>query len=263
MMVVMALLSVIVIGLMAMFGQVQKAFRGSMTQTDVLESGRAAADMLSRDLVGVIPSYQSQVTNFYAQIPPIPNPAITQSLPGAGGVSRINVLEKFFVLTRENQTWIGYGYLVDDNGSGIGTLYRYLATTNVSQSPLRLLPNFPVSPSASTNWHRVMDGVVQFRIRAFATNGVFLTSLVTNNMNNMTIVRSTIAPGEIDLYVFRSNAVPAYVEFELGILEPRAYERFKALPSSAQKSYLQNQVGRVHMFRQRVPVRAVDATAYQ
>jgi hypothetical protein len=53
------------------------------------------------------------------------------------------------------------------------------------------------------------------------------------------------------------------VEFEFGILEPRAYERFKALPSSAQKSYLQNQVGRVHMFRQRVPVRAVDATAYQ
>jgi hypothetical protein len=260
MMVVMALLSVIVIGLMAMFGQVQKAFRGSMTQTDVLESGRAAADMLSRDLAGVIPSYQSQVTNFYAQIPPIPNPAITQSLPGAGGGYRANVLEKLFFLTRENQTWIGYGYLVDDNGSGIGTLYRCLATTNVSQSPLRLLPNFPVSPSASTNWHRVMDGVVQFRIRAFNTNGVFLTSLVTNNM---TIFSSTIAPGEVGLYVFKSNAVPAYVEFELGILEKRAYERFKALPSSAQKSYLQNQVGRVHMFRQRVPVRAVDATAYQ
>jgi hypothetical protein len=105
-----------------------------------------------------------------------------------------------------------------------------------------------------------MDGVVQFRIRAFNTNGVFLTSLVTNNM---TIFSSTIAPGEVGLYVFKSNAVPAYVEFEFGILEPRAYERFKALPSSAQKSYLQNQVGRVHMFRQRVPVRAVDATAYQ
>jgi hypothetical protein len=262
MMVVMALLSVIVIGLMAMFGQVQKAFRGSMTQTDVLESGRAAADMLSRDLAGVIPSYQSQVANFYAET----NGLSSQLLPGAGGGYRANVLEKLFFLTRENQTWIGYGYLVEDvNGSGIGTLYRYLATTNVSQSPLRLLPNFPVSPSASTNWHRVMDGVVQFRIRAFNTNGVFLTSLVTNNMNNLTIVRSTIAPGEIDLYVFRSNAVPAYVEFEFGILEPRAYERYRAMTNvqSAAASFLQNQVGRVHMFRQRVPVRAVDVTAYQ
>ena len=73
-----------------------------------------------------------------------------------------------------------------------------------------------------------------------------------------------VAPGEISLYVFRSNAVPVSVELELGVLEQRTLERFKAIPTAAaQSQFLQNQAARVQLFRQRVSLRNVDSTAYQ
>ena len=265
-MIVMALLSVIVIGLMAMFGQVQKAFLGSVTQTDVLESGRATTEMLSRELTGVIPSQQSQVINFYSQI--LYPPATPQTLPGSQANSRTNVIESLYFLTQENQTWTGYAYLVDDNGAGVGTLYRSMMSTNISGSPQNLFPIFPVTPSANTNWHRVIDGVVQFRFRAFDADGRWIT---TNLLNNTGLLKSdnifsVVTPGEVDRYVFKSNAVPAYIEFEIGILEKRTYERFKALPSApatVRQNYLKSQAGKTHLFRQRVPVRMVDVNAYQ
>ena len=60
------------------------------------------------------------------------------------------------------------------------------------------------------------------------------------------------------------NAVPAVVEFEIGILEQQTYQHYKSIPTAAaQANYLEGQAGRVHLFRQRVAVRNVDATAYQ
>jgi hypothetical protein len=54
------------------------------------------------------------------------------------------------------------------------------------------------------------------------------------------------------------------VDFELGILEQSAYDRYKSLPVyNAQTNYLAHQAGHVHLFRQRVSVRNVDPAAYQ
>src|SRR5262245_59622209 len=101
--VVMALLTVIVIGLMAMFGQTQRAFRTGMTQVDVLAAGRSTADMLARQLEQIRPAYVNGV-NFYAEIPPNPYRPLLQTLPGAnnpppGQKLRTNVLEDLFFLT--------------------------------------------------------------------------------------------------------------------------------------------------------------------
>jgi hypothetical protein len=66
------------------------------------------------------------------------------------------------------------------------------------------------------------------------------------------------------LYEFWSNAVPAFVELEIGILEDRAWERFKSLSDAAsQYRYISNQAGRVHLFRQRISIRNVDPLAYR
>ncbi len=72
-MVVMALLSLIVFALMAVFNSTQAAFRASVTQTDVLESGRAAMEMITTDLRAMSPSLESSnrntqfsTVNFYA-----------------------------------------------------------------------------------------------------------------------------------------------------------------------------------------------------
>src|SRR5208282_4111864 len=50
------LLSLIVLALMAVFNSTQTAFRASVTQTDVLEGGRAAMDMMTSDLRQMAPS---------------------------------------------------------------------------------------------------------------------------------------------------------------------------------------------------------------
>jgi hypothetical protein len=81
--------------------------------------------------------------------------------------------------------------------------------------------------------------------------------------NNAQTLLSARVPGEVK-YIFTSNAVPAYVEFELGILEKQAYERYRAMPDyDSRTNFLARQIGSVHLFRQRVPIRSVDYSAYQ
>ena len=274
MLVVMLLLSIIVFGLMAMFGETQKAFRQSLTQTDVLEGGRALADMLSRELSTVTPSYGSQVTNFYAQIPGIG--PVWQGLPGGNSVSRTNTLENLFFLGRENQKWVAYGYCFTNVVDGAATLFRFYEETNVNANPAPMWADFIQQANmnfVTTNIHRVMDGVVQMRIRVYDTNGMLLARNLTNTPDsNLGFIKSDIqtsglygrVPGEVGLYIFKSNAVPAYVEFELGILEKRVYEEYKALPDHVSRTnFLANQAGFVHLFRQRIPIRAMDFSAYQ
>lgn len=56
--------------------------------------------------------------------------------------------------------------------------------------------------------------------------------------------------------LFLNNALPSYVEIELGLLEPQALEKLRALEEpSAQRQYLLRNSGRVHLFRKRVPIR--------
>jgi hypothetical protein len=62
-----------------------------------------------------------------------------------------------------------------------------------------------------------------------------------------------------------SNALPASVEIEMGVLEDRALQRAESLGGSftAQSNYLAQQAGKVHVFRQRVSIPNVDPAAYQ
>lgn len=56
--------------------------------------------------------------------------------------------------------------------------------------------------------------------------------------------------------LFLSNAIPSYVEIELGLLEPQAWDRLKAIGSDdVRRQYLMKNSGRVHLFRKRIPIR--------
>lgn len=259
--IVVALLSVIVLGLMAMFGQTQRAFRIGMAQTDVLEGGRAATDLLARELQQVRPSYVKQTANFYAWLPPFP--PLLQDLPGSME-KRTNLLEDLFFLTCENQRWTAIGYRVGTPDGGVGTLYRYMAPGLLPADLPAQLARFNNTPL--TNLSRVAEGVVHFRVRAYDTNGNWITADLTNNFNNAKsdIRWSSIARGEVGQYLFRSNAVPAAVEIELGFLEARTLERANSIAdTTTRRTYLERQAGRVHLFRQRIPIETVDVKAYQ
>jgi len=298
-----------------MFSQTQRAFRLSMTQADILEAGRAVTEMIPRELEQTVPSSRNAVNFAVAMIPnSAPLAPLTQSLPGTT-LKRTNLLQDCFLLLRQNQSWIGIGYCVRTNDPdgrlwlpevlpgqlGAGSLYRFAAnlpvlynnTNNVSdlgnglaQDPSALYVAFrnacvPGSPASLLISNRICDGVVHFRLRAFATNGfpLFSDALHTNacfRTNSLTpgysLVRQTLAvpnltfPDNWSGLYFASNAVPATVEMELGLLEQYAWERYNSIGNSAARlAYLQRDdtSSRVHLLRQRIPIRNVDPLPYQ
>src|SRR6266581_4684194 len=169
------LLSFIILGLLLMFNQVQRAFRSSTTQADILEAGRAVADMLARELEEMTPSHiaykpgKLRSINFMTEIE---SPAyghydfgdpLRQFLPGAtmpdgSGPTRTNIVQEFFFMRKLNQDYVGTGYLVVPHYSNavtdvsVGSLYRYAVSTN-KNAALSLGWNFVNGPNF-TDLHR-------------------------------------------------------------------------------------------------------------
>lgn len=272
-----SLLSLIVLALMAVFNSTQRAFRASVTQSDVQEGSRAAMDMITTDLRGLAPSggtnYWGGAINFCStdnnNIPTLGYWPLMQGLIGSGtGAQRTNVLSWCFLLGRENTKWTGVGYVVvATNNSPLYPLYRFYAETNIASAPRGLFDQFlnTVNASQWTNLSHVMDGVVHLTVRAFDTNGVWLTN--GYSANYFPNVRNTqfYAPvwGEVGYYFF-SNSLPAAVELQMGVLEDRILQRAESIPvETARSNYLSGQAGSVHLFRQRVSIPNFDPTAYQ
>lgn len=307
-MVTIGLLTFIIVGLLLMFDQTQRAFRSGMTQTDVLEAGRATMDMVARELEQMSPSqapdyrdnfgiwrratnfFVEPSTTYYTYNSPAPfswrNPMV-QDLPGntsPSGVyeSRTNLVQRFFFLSKLNQDWIGTGYEVipDDANQSVGTLYRYALTNYPRGFLLPLSTQF--LPTSVTNRSRIADGIVDLRLRAYAANGRLITTNYFTGTNAAYQVRFggpyTNVPNAVaysgafygtsaDLLqascYFMSNAVPAYVELEMGILEPQILQKYRSIAlKTAALQYLSNHVAQVHIFRQRIPIRNVDLSAY-
>ncbi len=264
----MVLLAVIMIGLVAMFGLTQQAFRAGLTQTDVLESGRSLTDLLGRELQEARPSRVGGVINFFADTNSTIAP-LMQTLPGdtTNPQLRVNVLQDLFFLTLKNRQWQGIGYHVDAPDGLLGNLYRW--TTNPAPNDLiSAYPTFVGSRGTLSNFHRMADGIVHFRVRAYDTQGVWLTTTTpgwtTLGGGPGTNIFLGFRPQTFEMgYAFRMGAIPAYVDLEIGVLEPRILARAKSIPDPlARRNYLAQHVGAVHLFRQRIPLPNVDPTAY-
>ncbi len=277
-MVAMALLTVIVIGLMAMFSQTQRAFRAGMAQTDQLEGGRMFSDLILQDLRQITPTMQTNGVNFFAEIPNY-SPA-KEILPGVSNVLRTNIFQDIFFTKRENQYWSGVGYFVRTNGSyygnvaPVGTLYRFEKDVHVSDFTgpnvygtfLDYLnaTNNPYS-GLPTSLSKVLDGVVEFHVRCYDNYGNWITNGSPMSTNEFVrITNSTfIAPGEVEFYGFSNNLAPAYVELEVGVLEPAGLETMQSLPGAlTQSNFLANHVGNIQMFRQRIAIRNADPSTF-
>ncbi len=261
-MVAVTLLTVIVFSLYAMFNQTQKAFRASVTQVDVMESGRAATELITRELEQMTASHLPNVTNLYA-VPNGPNPRRgTNFQQLADGTIRTNVTDEIYFLSRFQGDWHGTAYFVqvgrnnpnDANlfGAGVGTLYRY-KTTNapILTTNNNFLTNFNqtrLPPAPNTNWQRVADGVIHFQVRPFDAAGQEITdrTAIRTFFNNP----ARFGPA------FVGDRLPAYLELELAFLEPAAVEQARGFPTRpAMINFLNDQAGKVHLFRQRIPVR--------
>jgi Prokaryotic N-terminal methylation motif len=320
-----SLLAFIILGLYAMFTQVQRAFKMSMTQVDLLEAGRAVTETLPRELEQMA-ACNGLYPSFCVQCPAASIP-LSSPLPGTATL-RINLLQDTFFVMRQNQSWVGIGYCVrvpdptDPTGrrlvlpqvgatNAVGSLYRYSATTNaicfdpsasIGSGNPRLQDALPLydafrracvsgSAESANISNRICDGVIHFHFRAFATNGAPIFSYGsqnpgrafyrTNFLGNAPVypyfgsvpMASTIPntsgtpyPDNAAGLYFYSNALPAALEMELGILDQHSWERYNSIAAPAARlAYLQRPevTSRIQLFRQRIPIRNVDPLAYQ
>jgi len=108
--------------------------------------------------------------------------------------------------------------------------------------------------------------VVDFRVRAFDINGVWMTNTLNFGGGQITTNKNVLflptAFGETGFYMF-SNTLPASVEIDMATLEDRTLQRAESLPNNLRTSYLQGQAGNVHVFRQSVSIPNVDPSVYQ
>lgn len=275
--VVTGLLSVIIIGLVLMFSQTQRAYKLGTTQVDVLEGGRMVTDIMTRDLQNLTPAKLgfTNLDNFFVRM--LDYVPLVQSLPGSTS-SRTNLLQDLFFLTKENQKWSAVGYFVrtNDNFDNIafpygasGALYRF--ETNYTEAffkqyPFQAFTDFVNASFNGKNASRILEGVVHFKVRAYDPAGYWVaTNRSFNIFTNSVGGPSAYYPfGETADLHFVDDAVPASVELEVGVLESKEIERARSITdATARANYLSQQAGKVHLFRWRVAIRNFDPAAYQ
>ncbi len=207
--------------------------------------------LIASDLEQLTPAFNPNVENFYMQISPTVysySPVgitTTQTLSQSRLSSGPIIFNGYAFITRYNQQWNIIGYRVDSSGrrNGIGTLYRYSLNNipvngtippptqiNANSNLMSVINDFITSGVPTNNFTRVIDGVIDFRVRALDPNG----NVIPGQTNNFGITASTnTLTGEFYFYRFMSNAVPAYVEAEMGILETRTLQRYYSMTKNA------------------------------
>ena len=249
-----ALLAVIMLGLMAMFYQTQRAFKIGSTQVDVAETGRATMQILTSELKQMMPSADEAVPGVFTSnrfLKPLPQWRSYSPVP------QENYLKDIFFFIRQNDQLIARGYFIEPLAStpeigGAGVLHQFEYITN-AHAPTAYDDAFRefMNPSEASV-RPLTDRVIHLNLYAFDSLGYPYSGNFFLSTNR----------GEID---FRTNLMPAYVELELGILEPKIYDRYRTRapndPSGA-INYLTSRVDQVHMFRQRLPIRNVHETLF-
>ena len=97
----------------------------------------------------------------------------------------------------------------------------------------------------------------------------WLATHFENFDRSLMLISETKGPRAYQFFgsVFLGELVPTTVEFELAVLEPRALEQLRSLPigpattgpeGSARDRYLKRNLGKIQIFRQRVPIRVAN-----
>lgn len=300
-MVVVALLTVIVLGLYTIFDQTQRALRGNTTQVDVLEAGRAATALMVRQIEQIapanLPPNLSNGVNLYLNLDYPNNNHPNPILQGLGTnlhgfPRRTNVLQSVFLVLQQGNQWSATGFFVGPESptntvfnDGVGTLYQFIPTN----APLPRLDQtnlnswvwaFERAKLTRSNAFPIIDGVIHFKLSAFDAVGwpieygriirdpfysvrpfTFSESkfaAVMNPTNNLALWQARAGQSE---WYFLSNALPSYLDLELGVLEPPVWSQAKSKPfvpggNNVRRQFLEEKAGQVHLFRKRIPIRS-------
>lgn len=249
----MAITSIIVFALIAMFNQTQKALRISLAEGDVWEAARAGFNTIANDIQELTPSRFDGVFSMYAK------GEVDSGLVGA------TQIQSMFLLGRQGNNWIGNVYWVKDE-NGLPTLYRFRGTYpsylpgNPGYSPpvsadlldpthpygraLRWSVNPELDPQPE-DYHRLVDGIIEFSVRVYDGLGRPYTN--TSSAATTAVYIDDITSS------FSGTALPAFVDVSMTVLSPDRFEEYRAQISDANReAYLSNHVGDMQRFQRRI-----------
>ncbi len=274
-----SIMTVIIIGLYTVFDQTQRALRSTVSQVDVLESVRAASDILVRDFEGATPVRlaDTNATSMAAFANPFAVPVDLNGLTAARGSVMRTHIQDMYLVTRQNDFWRGVGYWVGPSNTNllgetfsVGRLYRFDFETSASAFGVTNLFLRFQSADRLASSQPVMDGVVHLRLIAYDRDGMPLAYDPLNKdrpypaRNSESMISPTSwfpDPNRDEAMAYRFQRwrhpeFPAAVELEIGVLESQMVTRFNAIPVAAEaRKFLARNAGKVHLFRYKIPLR--------
>jgi hypothetical protein len=234
-----SLLVVIVTALLGAFNQTTRAFKTGFNQTDVLESGRAAIEMVTRVVTDLSPSGTGNLDpDAFSLNSPLQSVSYVDLPVSASAPRQRLFMQKLLLLHRSQDRWIRSAFLVahfnpaENPGVApgdvvIGSLYHYqtevsCAVTNrdylhplLADSLLepRDKAIFRINPIDPTRYSRVIDGVVHFSVR---TGNVGSESVDSGHVTNRFIFQLG------NSYTYRGERLPTFDQLGLWIREQDA-----------------------------------------
>jgi len=307
-MVAVSVMTLVIYTLYALFNQTQMALRKNAAQVDVNEGGRAAMEMIVRELSQMETSGYPAITDprtlltysgsksFHSRITP-GNSALllayqSDALTPEGDDEdlaegfRTNILQDFTFTGRGASGFFVTSYRVIGATNGIGTLARYrtngtLRVTAPGQALLNKTELFnrfffdPIVSATNSLFEPIADGVIHFRISPYdqlgrplghgslyynplglnlerlGAAGQALYQVATNRPVDGTLMQDLDGHSQVQFY----GALPEYFDLEMAVVEPQVLKQVRALPKAMQANYLGRQIGKVTLFRQRIPIR--------
>jgi hypothetical protein len=247
-----SLISFIILALYQMFDRTQTQMRKAVREVDKFEGGRAAAELLQRDVSQMVAGQSPAgmlAVNFYTSAN-FSGSSFAMTNNGTNIVQTNLLQDLYFVSLDPAATpfnWMGVSYRVASATNpgapatyGLGTLWRWSTNANRFDTNLQ----YRLFYQSPTNWQRVADNVIHFRVTA-VTNGVPVPA--TN----------VAVPGPTFAAVLTNHALPAHVEIELGYVDGRTAERARGYVPNTNlaRAYLSTNLDAVQMFRLHVPIR--------
>lgn len=276
-----AVTTLIVFALIAMFNQVQKALQGSLDQSDVWEAARSSFGVVAKELqeatlvrpqepAGVLQT--TNIVSLYAANPLIyPEPA-SQITMGTNTVVR-NRFQIIYTVNEESSGWQFSVFFIHPADSAVGSLYMgqgqaqffdpaNAGTPSIVTQPLlpgsshpvsQVIEDLPNDQLDPTQYHKLTDGVVSFNLQVFDESGIELAPTGGSSTNYVKNDASFNLVGSF----FDSRRMPGYVELDMSVINPSSVDELRAVsvggPVSVQR-YLDTHQGDIMRFKQRIRV---------
>ena len=308
-----SVMTLVIYVLYALFNQTQMALRKNASQVDVNEGGRAAMEMIVRELsqmevsgypaISITNNQQvltySGSTSFFSRVTPGESVALrmayqSDAMPPESDIwaieqgFRTNILQDFTFTSRADSGFHVTSYRVIDVDSGVGTLARYrtngtLRVTAPGQALLNkteIFNSFYFDPAANASaeaFEPITDGVIHLLITPYdqlgrrldhgrifydplglnldrrGAAGQALFQMNTNRPVDGMLTQDRYSQSQAQFY----GALPSYFDVEMAVIAPRVLKQVRALPPNPEvrANFLGRQIGKVTLFRQRVPIR--------